>query len=150
MISGFDKAFTPLEAGHRRCPTAAYGSLPLTGFTLFEVLIALAILSTAIVFIFRSFTSSLSSIKFSQNITLACFFAENKIWELEQEQKVKTVPIESRQGKEKMQGKDFKWAYQAKRLESSNLVDLEFVVSWQENLREKEYSLEFDSYLLPQ
>ena len=23
--------FTPLEAGHRRCPTAAYGSLPLTG-----------------------------------------------------------------------------------------------------------------------
>lgn len=27
------KGFTPLEAGHRRCPTAAYGSLPLTGFT---------------------------------------------------------------------------------------------------------------------
>ena len=25
--------FTPLEAGRRRCPTAAYGSLPLTGFT---------------------------------------------------------------------------------------------------------------------
>lgn len=24
--------FTPLETGHRRCPTAARGSLPLTGF----------------------------------------------------------------------------------------------------------------------
>ena len=119
-------------------------------FTLFEVLIALAILSTAIVFIFRSFTSSLFSVKFSQNITLACFFAENKIWELEQEQKAKTGPIENRQGKEKVQGKDFKWAYQVKRLESSNLMDLEFIIYWQENLREKEYVLEFDTYLVPQ
>ena len=117
-------------------------------FTLLEVLIALAILSTAIVFIFRSFTSSLSSAKFSQNITLACFFAENKIWELEQEQKVQAEPIESRKGSQKLQGKDFKWTYQAKRSGSSNLVYLEFIVYWQENLREKEYSLEFDTYLL--
>jgi type II secretion system protein I len=119
-------------------------------FTLLEVLIALAILSTAIVFIFRSFTSSISCVKFSQNITLACFFAENKIWELEQEQKAKADPISAgRQGNQIIQGKDFKWAYQAKRLGSSNLVYLEFIVYWQENLREKEYSLEFDTYLLP-
>jgi len=39
------KAFTPLKTGHRRRPTAAYGSLSLTGFTLIEVLIATAILS---------------------------------------------------------------------------------------------------------
>jgi len=119
-------------------------------FTLLEVLIALAILSTAIVFIFRSFTSSFSSTKFSQNITLACFFAENKIWELEQEQKAKIGPIESQQGNQKLQGKDFKWSYQAKRLGNSNLVYLEFIVYWQENLREKEYSLEFDTYLVAQ
>lgn len=118
-------------------------------FTLLEVLIALAILSTAIVFIFRSFTSSLSSAKFSQNITGACFFAENKIWELEQEQKAQTDPIDSRQGSEKIQGKDFKWTSLAKKIGNSNFVYLEFILYWQENLREKEYSLEFDSYLLP-
>ncbi len=119
-------------------------------FTLLEVLIALAILSTAIVFIFRSFTASLSSVKFSQNITCACFFAENKIWELEQEQKARADLIESRQGNQKLQGKDFRWAYQVERLGSSNLAYLEFIVYWQENLREKECSLEFDTYLVPQ
>ena len=138
MISRSNKAFTPAPKSLVR------------GFTLLEVLIALAILSTAIVFIFRSFTSSLYSTKFSQNITGACFFAENKIWELEQEQKAKTWPIESEQGNQKFQGKDFKWSYQAKRLGSSNLIYLEFIVSWQENLREKEYSLEFDTYLVLQ
>ena len=119
-------------------------------FTLLEVLIALAILSTAIVFIFRSFTSSLSSAKFSQDITLACFFAESKIWELQEEQRIKSEPLAGQQGIEKIQGKDFKWSYQAKKIGSANLIDLEFIISWQENLREKEYSLEFDTYLLGQ
>jgi release factor glutamine methyltransferase len=32
--------FTPLEAGHRRCPTAACGSLPLTGFTSYDIIIS--------------------------------------------------------------------------------------------------------------
>ena len=117
-------------------------------FTLLEVLIALAILSTAIVFIFRSFTSSLSSAKFSQNITLASFFAEGKIWELEQEQKTKLEPIADRDGSEKMQGKDFKWSAKAKKVGSSGLVYLDFIISWQENFREKEYFIEFDTYLL--
>ena len=119
-------------------------------FTLLEVLIALAILSTAIVFIFRSFTFSLSTTKFSQNITLACFLAEDKIWELEQGQMAQVEPIESQQGSEKIQGKDFRWAYQTKKLGNSDLVYLEFIVYWQENLREKEYSLEFDTYLTSQ
>lgn len=117
-------------------------------FTLLEVLIALAILSTAIVFIFRSFTSSLSSVKFSQNMTLACFFAENKIWELVEEQKSQVEPIANQQGSEKIQDKDFRWKSQVKKIGSSSLVYLEFIIYWKENLREKEYSLEFDTYLL--
>lgn len=141
MIFKFNKIFVHLGVPARKAP-------PLAGFTLLEVLIALAILSTAIVFIFRSFTASLSSVKFSQNITLACYFTENKIWELEEEQKAKAGPLESQQGSQKLQGKDFKWAYQAKRLGSSNLVQLEFIISWQESLREKEYALEFDTYLI--
>lgn len=42
------KAFTPLEAGQRRWPTAACGSLPLTGFTLVEIMVVLLILSVLI------------------------------------------------------------------------------------------------------
>ena len=38
------RGFTPLEAGHQRCPTAAYGSLPLTGFTLVEILLVVVII----------------------------------------------------------------------------------------------------------
>lgn len=117
-------------------------------FSLLEVLLSIVILSTAIVFIFRSFTSSLFSTKFSQNITLACFLAENKIWELEQEQKIKVEPIETRQDSEILQGKEFKWKCQVERLGNSSLIYLEFIISWQEGLRKKEYSLEFNTYIL--
>jgi type II secretion system protein I len=150
MKSRSSRAFIPLGRGCRRQPSASRGFLSLTGFTLFEVLIALAILSTAIVFIFRSFTSSLASAKFSQNITLACFLAENKIWELEEEQITKAEPIDVRQGSEKIQGKEFQWEYRVNKLGSSNLIYLEFVVYWQEQFRENKYSLEFSTYLLPQ
>ncbi|MFH1191309.1 MAG: prepilin-type N-terminal cleavage/methylation domain-containing protein, partial [Candidatus Omnitrophota bacterium] len=50
------------------------------GFSLAEVLITMAILVTGIVFVFRAFVTSMSSAKFSQNITMACLLAENKIW----------------------------------------------------------------------
>lgn len=50
-------------------------------FSLFEVMVAVMILSTALVFIFRSFTSVLTVVKLSRNLTLACWLAEEKMWE---------------------------------------------------------------------
>lgn len=50
-------------------------------FSLFEVMVAVAILSTALVFVFRSFATVLTAVKLSRNLTLACWLAEEKIWE---------------------------------------------------------------------
>lgn len=120
-------------------------------FTLLEVLITVAILSTAIVFVFRSFTTSLSSTKFSQNITLACYLAEGKLWEIEEKQKQKTEPlIESNQDSVEMQGRTFNWQYETTLKEPDlNIIKVNLVLSWQENTRKELYTMEFLSYLLP-
>lgn len=118
-------------------------------FSLVEVLITVGILSTAITFIFRSFTASLNSAKFSQNITLACYLAESKLFEIEQKQKNSLPPIENEEGSQDLQGKKFNWSYEIEQTEDPNLIKLEFNVSWQEGVREKEYVLSFSTYLLP-
>jgi len=118
-------------------------------FSLLEVLITVAILSTAVIFVFRSFTASLSSAKFSQNITLACYLAEAKLWEIEQNQRQSPSPLDPDNGTEKMQGRDFNWSYETIKLEGLNLIKLRFNISWQEKIREKEYSMEFLTYLIP-
>jgi len=109
------------------------------GFSLLEVLIALAILSTAIVFIFRSFTASLSAAVFAQNIGRACYIAEEKIWEIE-----KGFPnVTSQQGV-------FKWNYNITDLTEADIPDLKelhFSVSWPQK-RQEEYSLDFLTYLI--
>lgn len=116
-------------------------------FTLLEVLITVAILSTAIVFVFRSFTASLSSVKFSQNITLACYLAKSKLWEIEQYYKNNLELPAS--GEETVQNKKFNWSYEITVSETSNLEQLKLTISWQENIREAPYTIEFLTYLLP-
>lgn len=110
-------------------------------FSLLEVIITLAILSAGIVFILRAFSASLYAAKFSQNITLACLLAEEKLWEIQEKQGGQEfLPA---QNKETMQGRDFNWSYEAAKLEDSELTELKFNVSWRESAREKEYTLKF-------
>ena len=116
-------------------------------FTLLEVLIAVGILSTAIIFIFRSFTAALASVRFSQNITLACYLAEAKFWEVERSY-ISGGKIPD-PGKEKIQEKDFHWSYEILDTAEPDLKLLKLAVSWKENQREKEYPLEFFTYLPP-
>jgi hypothetical protein len=99
-----------------------------------------AILSTAIVFIFRAFTTVLSATKLSQNITLACLLAESKLWEIEQRYKDNKQPL-GREGEEIIQDKEFRWDYTTEPI-------LEFNVTWQENAnKEEKYSIA--TYLPP-
>ena len=74
--------FTPLEAGHRRCPTAAFGSLPLTGFTYIEVLAALVILSVALIPILTWVPTSIQTKLKTERKTTAIFLAQEKLEEL--------------------------------------------------------------------
>lgn len=114
-------------------------------FSLLEVLITVAILSTAIIFIFRAFTASLSSCKFSQNITFACFLAEDKLWEIEKRYKDKKSET-LHPASEIMQNTEFNWDYEKQDIDSE-LKQLKFAISWQEKVRENEYSIEILTYL---
>lgn len=118
-------------------------------FSLLEVIITVAILSTAIVFIFQAFTTVLASSKFSQNITHACLLAEEKLLDIEQRQKESTALLDPDSGIQRIGVQDFKWDFVRSQLPNSNLIEVTFTVSWQENVRKKEYSIKFLTYLLP-
>ena len=154
----FNRAFTPLDKNNNS--GIDYGNASgrmrkmkhfqsLTGFTLLEVLITVAILSTAIIFIFRSYTASLSSSKFSQDITLACYLVEDKLWEIEQDYKNNPNPVTSGVETIEKQNKDFDCGYEILDTVIVGLKELKLTVSWKENIRENKYTLEFLTYLPP-
>lgn len=116
-----------------------------SGFSLAEVLITMAILVTGIVFVFRAFLTSMSSAKFSQNITMACLLAENKIWEIEENRKG-SIAMETT-GSQSLQNKEYKWNYLISKIENMELEEMDFDLSWQEKPNEKEYLFKLITYL---
>lgn len=114
-------------------------------FSLLEVLIAVGILSVAVITIFRSFTACLSAARFSQHISLASFLAEEKIFEIEQAYKNNLI-IEDR-GLIVLTSTNFNWHYEILDTQDEDLKELKFIVSWKENQREQEYPMEFLTYL---
>jgi type II secretion system protein I len=117
---------------------------------LLELLIAMGILSAAVVFIFRAFTTSLSVAKFSQNIILATIISENKLYQIQEKQKETSAPLAPESGEEVMASREFAWNYETAKSEGQELTELKFDISWQENVKEKPYQLEFSTYLMPQ
>ncbi len=104
-------------------------------FSLLEVLIAVGILTSGVVLVLRAFTSALGSARLSQNVSLACYFAQQKIWECQQE---KSNSLD--QGEENR----FKWKYEVKPTDMANLSEMNFDISWSENIREKDYNVTFN------
>lgn len=121
-----------------------------SAFSMIEVLITTVILSTAIVFVFRSFSMSLAAARFSQNLTLACYLAEDKIAEIEERQKYERDALTSENGQEDIQNTEFNYAYELSASEDPRLINLNFNTSWQEGMREKEYRVAFSTALLPE
>ena len=115
--------------------------------SLIEVLVTVMILSTAIIFVFRSFAASLASSRLVSHITQACFVAENQLTEIEERQKLTDSPLSATQGREQLEGKAFNWNYETNKLGNSNLLELKLVISWQEKTKEKPYSIPLVTYL---
>jgi type II secretory pathway pseudopilin PulG len=111
-----------------------------------EVLLAVAILSSAIVFIFRSFTSSLASVRFSQNITHACLVAERILWETHDRYKG-GGPVQLEQGRCTIEEKNFDWVSEVTLPTPENLQQLKLRIWWPEKAREKPYQVEFETWL---
>ena len=107
------------------------------------------ILSTALVFIFRSFTTVLTAVKLSRNLTLACWLAEGKMWEADIKAKgsISTLNLSSR---ETIQGVEFSSAISVEQSEI-NSVPLKLLkcdVSWFQ-ARDKKNNLTLFTYLAP-
>lgn len=110
--------------------------------SLFEVLVAVAILSTAIVFIFRSFTASIAAAKLSQNMTLAVLTAEGGLSQITEAYSGDT-PLSGIDC-----GKNFSCDYKITDTAIVGLKKLDFSISWQEN-KNKKYTINIPTYLLP-
>ena len=115
------------------------------GFTLIEVLITVAILLTAIVFLFRSFATSLTTAQFSQNTTLACYLAEEKLFDIQNSYAYKKMLMD--EGTQALQNINFRWKYEISDTDNEGLKKLDLLIIWKEKNRAREYSMDFTTLL---
>jgi len=123
------------------------------GFLLFEVMVTVAILSLGLTLILRSFTTSLSAARISQNYMLACLLLEEKMWELEEEaESTKKITTEPSRGEfatsnEKDKWRErFSWEIACEDLldeerEETSLDKVTVTVAWKEGRRERKVCL---------
>lgn len=61
-------------------------NLKSKGFTLLEVMLAVTILSVGLIFVLRSYLTSLRAIKVTQNLFIANLLLEQKVWQKQEQQ----------------------------------------------------------------
>jgi type II secretion system protein I len=114
-------------------------------FSLVEVLVAVGVLATAIVAVFRSYATVLSAVGFSRNMTQACLLSEEKLGEARS--RYTAFGEVSGSGSRVLRNTKFNWKYEIKDADTPELKQLHLTVSWKENTRKKEYPLEFTLFL---
>ena len=112
-------------------------------FSLIELLIATAILSTGLIVIFKAFSFSAKSAGISSDLTKAVFLAEDKIQELEFERKINQTAWE--QLETSGQADKFDWKYEVSLLPDLSLYVLKFDVAWKRSNEERDVRI--DTYL---
>ncbi len=109
------------------------------GFLLYEVLLALAILSIGLVIVLRSFSTSLRAVRTSQNYFKATLLLEEKLWEVE---KANSLPPGISQGS--FPGSKFNWEVETSPIEEEGDVGLNAVkvtLSWRQGKRKGDIGL---------
>jgi type II secretion system protein I len=114
-------------------------------FSLFEVLVTVAILSTAVIFLFRAFTTSLNAAKISQDIFVACLLAEERLFDIEEGIRNNSPTLEE-EGGIAIHNKEFNWHYEVNSADTPFLKAIKLILYWS-GKSAKEYSLEFINYL---
>lgn len=107
------------------------------GFSLLELVIAVAILSAGITVILQALSFSAGVTGLTRDIIEAVFLAEDKIQQLEFKEKQKQT------SKERVMDKSgkFEWGYDSELDTSLNLYRLNLKVSWQRLNRKEEIDL---------
>lgn len=113
------------------------------GFSLIEVLITAAVLSVALVFVFRSFSALLSSLRLSQNISQGCYFAERRLFEIEQAHFKNPDFSETAED-----NSIFNYSYEIKDVsDNGDVKQLRLGVSWEQRPGREKHQMEFCVYL---
>ena len=112
-------------------------------FSLLELIITVAILSTGIVVVLETFSYSARMTGLSGDIINAVFLAEDKLQELGYKEKRRLIEKEPPQVKDK---KDkFEWEYNISLDQDLDLYRLDFDISWQRANRQED--LQLNTYL---
>ena len=109
------------------------------GFTILEVLIAMAILAVAGVAVTRASSQSLNSLIILQQVTYGSWVAENRLVELQLEDK--WPPANNKKGQVEMAGGDWYWQQQVEKVADKSMRKITILVKAQEDDKEPLYQL---------
>lgn len=110
-------------------------------FSLLEVMLTAAIMSVVVIFVFRSFASSLHSVRFGQNMMLATFLVQEKLSLIERR------ALADFSGLDTMENIQFKWSYDLVETDINGLYRVDFSVSWKEKTRQEDYAMNMMTYM---
>ncbi len=118
----------------------------ITGFTLIEVMVAVAILSFGLVMLYNAFFICIDSVTYASNRLNAQIWANNKIWE-ERDFLLRTnsTSIAGVSGEESFGNRDFSWQKVVEPV-GDGLAELSVRLYWKEAARQR--SLLYSTYLV--
>lgn len=119
------------------------------GFTLLEVVVAVAVVSLSALFVLRAFAQSLESMRVSRDLTLACLVGEEKMWDIRQRYRASHALLSGKDSRS-MHGKDFTCAWVMERPPATNLTQISLDVSWEGNSPRKTQTINFHTILEPE
>jgi type II secretory pathway pseudopilin PulG len=108
----------------------------IAGFLLFEVIVAVMIISVVLTLITRGFSSSLRSVRTSDNMLTASLLGEEMLGQLESELKrSQDSSILNDQGRYSTPFEQFAWSSRSEELDELPLQWVQFMVTWNEDDR---------------
>lgn len=109
------------------------------GFTIMEVLVAMAILAVAGVAVVRSTSEHISAISTLKEVTFSSWVAENRMVELQLDNK--WPPSNNKKGKTEMAGREWHWRQKVEKVNDKSMRQVTVHVFANENDEQSVYEL---------
>lgn len=109
------------------------------GFTIMEVLVAMAILAVAGVAVVRSTSQHISSVGTLKDVTFSSWVAENRMVELQLDNK--WPPSNNKKGKMEMAGREWHWRQKVEKVNDKSMRKVTVHVYANENDEQSVYEL---------